>query len=98
MTDKSPTGPKDTPAAKAAAMRAGSTPALADVSPEELAAAEEHRQKIADEYGQFVAVADIHYQGSLAYTKGMSVPAANVARHGYLKAGLVRRVDEKEKA
>lgn len=55
--------------------------------------AAQRRQAQRAEYGQFVATGRILVDGALAFTKGQAVPASNVAKHGYEKAGLVRRVD-----
>ena len=41
------------------------------------------------EWGEWVAVEDIYVGGVPAVRKGDAVPASNVARHGYDKAGKV---------
>lgn len=47
----------------------------------------------AAEYGTYVAVATIYFDGLPAYRAGMAVPVSNVVLHGYEEQGLVRRVD-----
>jgi hypothetical protein len=65
---------------------------VAEETPEELQA-----RQVA-EYGQFVAVQPIYYDGALAYAPGHPVPASNVEAHGYLAAGQVERVATKTEA
>lgn len=48
----------------------------------------------ATEYGAFVAVETILVDGARAYNVGDPVPASNVAAHGYLKQGLVRKATD----
>jgi hypothetical protein len=43
------------------------------------------------EYGAWVATQQIYVGTALAYNEGDPVPASNVARHGYDKAGLAAR-------
>lgn len=45
-----------------------------------------------EEYGQFVAVQQIHVGTALAYDVGHQVPVTNVERFGYEAQGVVRRV------
>lgn len=56
---------------------------------EDFAAAQEK------DWSQFVAVAPIFHGAARAYNPGDSVPASNVALHGYDKQGLVARRDTK---
>lgn len=56
--------------------------------------AEEQREAIRAEYGQYVAVAAITHDNALAYNVGDAVPAANVEEWGYEGLGLVRRVGD----
>lgn len=58
--------------------------------------AEQRRHELDDEYGQYVATQDIHFDGVLAYTKGARVPASNVALHGYLDSEQVEPVQKDE--
>lgn len=53
-----------------------------------------HRLGQIEEHGRYVSVEQIWHDGVLAYDAGGPVPASNVARHGYDKAGLVRETDE----
>jgi len=46
------------------------------------------------EYGTFEAVADIYFNGLVAYRPGHPVPVSNVERYRYDEQGLVRRVDD----
>lgn len=48
----------------------------------------------AAEYAAFVAVEPITHDGARAYNPGDPVPASNVAKHGYLEAGLVRKASD----
>lgn len=65
----------------------------ATLTPEALA----HRKALAQDWGQYVAVADIvHPGGVLAYAEGMPVPASNVARWKYDEMGLVGKRTSKE--
>lgn len=59
---------------------------------EDFAAAQEK------DWSQFVAVARIFHGNALAYNPGDPVPASNVELHGYLKQGLVARVNTKAAA
>lgn len=49
----------------------------------------EYEKAQQDEYGQWVAAQDIHFNGVLAFTAGAQVPASTVARFGYDTHGLV---------
>lgn len=51
-----------------------------------------------DASAQYLALGPINVEGALAYGKGDLVPAANVAKHGYLVAGLVGKVGNKAAA
>jgi len=44
------------------------------------------------EYGTYVAVVDIEFEGARAYNVGHPVPVSNVEQHGYLDKGWVREV------
>lgn len=61
-------------------------------TPEQVA---EHRAELIAEYGQFVAIAPITFNGAAAFYPGDSVPASNVARHKYDEQGLVAKVNTK---
>lgn len=50
------------------------------------------RQQQVEEWGTWVAVQQITFNGALAYNPGDPVPASNVSRHGYDSKGLVARV------
>ncbi|GAC1375213.1 MAG: hypothetical protein NVSMB4_03260 [Acidimicrobiales bacterium] len=53
----------------------------------------------AAEYGTYVAVQDIFFDGARAYNVGHPVPVSNVEAHGYLEDGLVKKVgDDSEPA
>jgi hypothetical protein len=86
---ESPVGTREDPMAKAHPLVG-----VAGVA-EQVAAgprtAEEQRQAINKEYGEFVALAAITHDGALAYNVGDAVPAANVEAWGYLELGLVAR-------
>lgn len=47
----------------------------------------------AAEYSTYRAVANIFFEGALAYRPGHAVPVSNVRLHGYDRDGLVERVD-----
>lgn len=64
----------------------------------DLTDAEALRKAQADEWGQFVAVAPIDYDGVRAYNTGDPVPATNVRLHGYEAAGLVAKTSTKAAA
>lgn len=68
------------------------TPATPFASPEETAAFVEEQVK---EYGTYVAISPITFNGIPAYNVGDPVPVSNVERHGYLKDGLVAKTDSK---
>jgi hypothetical protein len=48
------------------------------------------------EYGTYVALVPISFNGSPAYLAGDPVPVTNVERHGYLEQGLVAKINSKE--
>jgi len=50
------------------------------------------RQQQVEEWGTWVAVQQITFNGALAYNPGDPVPASNVSKHGYDSKGLVARV------
>jgi hypothetical protein len=54
------------------------------------------KQEVDDEWGTYVAVADITHNGVMAYTAGDPVPKSNAERYGYEQEGLVKRVDSAE--
>lgn len=58
-------------------------------------AARDLRAEQAKEYGQYVAVQDIHVGFALAYRAGDPVPASNVDAHDYLSQGMVAKVGTK---
>jgi hypothetical protein len=60
-------------------------------TPAERDTLEEYRKEQAAEYGEFVAVEQIFYDGALAFNPGDAVPKSNVERHGYLDDQLVAR-------
>lgn len=55
---------------------------------------EEFEAAQAVEYGTYVATAVITYNGARAYNPGDAVPVSNVELHGYVAAGLVRKVGD----
>lgn len=55
---------------------------------EELAA---YQAAQTEEYGTYVATADIYAGNALAYRAGDPVPVSNVEKHGYDKEGLVAK-------
>ena len=55
-----------------------------------------HRDSQQKEYGAYVALSPISYNGSLAYLAGDPVPASNVEAHGYLTDGLVAKQESKQ--
>lgn len=61
-------------------------------TPEEVA---EFRAVQEAEYGTWVAVAPISFNGAPAYNVGDPVPASNVARHKYDEDGLVAKIGTK---
>lgn len=69
---------------------ADKTPAVPFATPEEVAklAAEQE-----EEWGTYMAVAPIAYNGVPAYNIGDPVPVSNVKRHKYLEQGLVAKGD-----
>jgi hypothetical protein len=61
-------------------------------------ATEDYRKTLRDEYGEFVALQQIYFDGALAYNVGDPVPKSNVEAHGYLDDGLVARTTTKAAA
>lgn len=57
-------------------------------TPDEVAALRKEQES---EYGTWVAVQPIQFNGVLAYLPGEPVPVSNVARYGYDQAGLVAK-------
>jgi hypothetical protein len=55
----------------------------------------EYEAAVAEEYGQFVAVTPINFDGVLAYAPGAPVPASNVKKYAYLEQGLVAKTNTK---
>ena len=51
---------------------------------------DEYEAALKDEWTQWVAVDAIYVGGVRAHNPGDAVPAANVAAHGWDKAGLVK--------
>lgn len=49
-----------------------------------------------EEYGTYVALVPISFNGAPAYLAGDLVPVTNVERHGYLDQGLVAKVGSKQ--
>jgi hypothetical protein len=62
-------------------------------TPEEV---EQLRAAQEDEYGVWVAVTPIAFNGALAYLPGDPVPVSNVKAHGYDKAGAVKKITDSE--
>jgi len=58
-------------------------------------AVEEYRAAVADEYGTYVAVEAIDFDGARAYNVGDPVPVTNVERYSYLDRGLVAKIGTK---
>lgn len=56
---------------------------------------DEYEAAIAAEWGQFIAVAPIYFDGVLAVAPGAPVPADNVKKYGYLEQGLVAKTNTK---
>jgi hypothetical protein len=73
-------------------MTEDSAPEVVFATQEEKAAFVEEQVK---EYGTYVAVAPITFNGVPAYNVGDPVPISNVEKHGYEKDGLVARIDSK---
>jgi hypothetical protein len=67
------------------------TPPVA-ASAEDVAAFRTEQQK---EWGQYIALTDISFNGARAYNAGDPVPASNVEKHKYLDQGLVTKVATK---
>lgn len=72
---------------------ADKSPATPSASAEEV---QELRKAQDTEYGTYVAVATITYNGAIAYQPGSPVPVSNVQHYGYDKQGLVARIDSAE--
>ena len=70
-------------------------PAAPLATPEEVAA---RRKEQESEYGTYVALTPITFNGALAYNPGDPVPASNVARFKYDDQGLVAKVTTKAAA
>jgi hypothetical protein len=62
-------------------------------SPEQV---KSYRQLQAEEYGAYVAVAPIDFNGVRAFNPGDPVPKANVARFGYERDKLVAKTGSAE--
>jgi hypothetical protein len=56
---------------------------------------EQYEAAVAEEWGQFVAIAPIYFDGVLAVAPGAPVPASNVKRYSYLEQGLVAKTNTK---
>lgn len=69
-------------------MNAARTEPDVAATPEEVAS---YRSEQAKEYGQYVAVAPISFNGVPAYNPGDPVPASNVAKYHYDTDGLVAK-------
>jgi hypothetical protein len=68
------------------------TPAPAVATPEEVQSFRAEQEK---EWGQYVALAPISFNGAPAYNAGDAVPASNVAKYKYDEQGLVGKVGAK---
>jgi hypothetical protein len=55
----------------------------------------EYQARLAREWGTYVAVGYIHYDGVLIAKPGDAIPITNVEQHGYLEAGLVAKTTTK---
>lgn len=69
-------------------------PQIAETTAEDAVAvrtAEQRREAVQKEYGEFIAVEPIDHDGARAYNVGDPVPAANVERWDYLGRKLVAR-------
>lgn len=62
-------------------------------TPEEV---QQHRAAQESEYGTYVAVAPITFNGASAYLPGDPVPTTNVELHGYAEQGLVAKINSAE--
>ena len=60
-----------------------------------VSAVEEYRAAAAQEYGQYVAVEAIDFDGARAYNVGDPVPVTNVEAYHYVERGLVAKVGTK---
>ena len=56
---------------------------------------EQYEARIAEEWGQYVAIAPIFHNGVLAVAPGAPVPASNVEQYHYLESGLVAKTTTK---
>lgn len=54
---------------------------------------EDLRKAQQKEYGTYVAVEPIDYEGVRAYNVGDPVPVSNVEKHGYLESNSVKKVE-----
>jgi hypothetical protein len=61
-------------------------------TPEQVA---EHRKELAAEYGTYVAVQPIDFNGVRAFNAGDSVPISTVERYGYASEGVVAKIGTK---
>jgi hypothetical protein len=61
-------------------------------TPEEVQTFRAEQEK---EWGQYVAVAPISFNGAPAYNVGDAVPASNVERYKYAEQGLVAKIGSK---
>jgi hypothetical protein len=55
----------------------------------------EHRAEQEQEYGTYIAIAPIQFNGALAFNPGDPVPASNVKRYNYEADGYVAKVTTK---
>ncbi len=59
------------------------------------ASVHQYRAAVAEEYGQWVAVAPIDFDNARAYNVGDPVPVSNVAAYKYDERGLVAKAGTK---
>lgn len=69
--------------------------AAAPTTPDEV---QKYRSEQEKEYGQYVAVEAISFNGAAAYNPGDPVPASNVAKYGYDADGSVAKLGTKKGA
>jgi hypothetical protein len=67
---------------------------MVDVSTDKTA--EDHRQAVEAEYGQWVATEQIHIDGALAFDVGHPVPVGHVKKFGLDKSGAVESTTSKK--
>ncbi len=60
-----------------------------------VSAVEEYRAAAAEEYGQYVALGPIDFDGARAYNEGDPVPVSNVEAYHYVERGLVAKIGTK---